>query len=88
MAIAAMVVTAASETAFPALLKPFFDNGLQANSDFQIWWVPAAVILLFIIRGSSGFMATYMMQWGFATYSERHPPGDVRKDDHTAREQL
>ena len=58
-----MVVTAASETAFPALLKPFFDNGLQANSDFQIWWVPAAVILLFVLRGSSGFVATYMMQW-------------------------
>ena len=58
-----MVVTASSETAFPALLKPFFDNGLQANSDFQIWWVPAAVILLFVLRGSSGFVATYMMQW-------------------------
>jgi len=63
VAIVAMVVTAAAETAFPAMMKPFFDNGFQANSDFQIWWVPTAVMLLFLLRGASGFVASYMMQW-------------------------
>jgi len=63
VAILAMVVTAATETAFPAMMKPFFDNGFRADTDFQIWWVPTAVMLLFAFRGASGFIATYMMQW-------------------------
>lgn len=63
VAIFAMVITAATETAFPAMMKPFFDNGFRADTNFQIWWVPTAVLLLFAFRGASGFIASYMMQW-------------------------
>ena len=47
----AMLVTAGTETAFPALLKPLLDNGFAGASAFQVWWVPTAVLLIFLLRG-------------------------------------
>jgi len=62
-AVVAMVVTAATETAFPALMKPLLDNGFQGSESFPIWWVPAAVLIIFITRGISTFVSTYAMSW-------------------------
>lgn len=63
VAVLAMVVTAATETAFPALMKPLLDNGFQEAASFPIWWVPAAVLGIFIARGVSTFVSTYAMSW-------------------------
>jgi len=62
-AVAAMVVTAATETAFPALMKPLLDSGFSTVDSFPLWWVPAAVLSIFIIRGASTFISTYAMSW-------------------------
>ncbi|MBU3721215.1 MAG: lipid A export permease/ATP-binding protein MsbA [Burkholderiaceae bacterium] len=59
----AMLVTAATETAFPALLKPLLDNGFAGASAFQVWWVPTAVLLIFLLRGVSTFLSVYAMNW-------------------------
>lgn len=59
----AMVVTAGTETAFPALLKPLLDKGFAGATSFQIWWVPTAVLLIFMVRGLSTFLSTYAMHW-------------------------
>lgn len=59
----AMMVTAATETAFPALLKPLLDNGFAGASSFQVWWVPTAVLLIFIFRGLSTFLSIYALNW-------------------------
>jgi len=58
-----MVITAATETAFPALMKPLLDNGFQSGASFPIWWVPAAVIGIFVTRGVSTFVSSYSMNW-------------------------
>ena len=63
VAVLAMVITAATETAFPALMKPLLDNGFQEAASFPIWWVPAAVLGIFIARGVSTFVSTYAMSW-------------------------
>ena len=63
IAVLAMVVTAATETAFPALMKPLLDDGFQDGAQFPIWWVPAAVIGIFITRGISTFVSSYSMNW-------------------------
>ena len=55
IAAACMVVTAATETAFPAMMKPLLDSGFQGSDNFQVWWVPAAVLLIFLLRGISTF---------------------------------
>ncbi len=52
----ATVITAATEPAAPALLKPLLDQGFQASS-FPIWWVPAALLLVFAVRGLAGFVS-------------------------------
>ena len=59
----AMVVTAATETAFPAMMKPLLDNGFTGASSFPVWWVPVGVLLIFLIRGVSGFLSSYAMSW-------------------------
>jgi subfamily B ATP-binding cassette protein MsbA len=54
--ILATVLGAATEPAVPALMKPFLDQGFR-NNGFNLWLVPAALLLVFGIRGSSGFVA-------------------------------
>lgn len=52
----ATIIGAATEPAAPALLKPLLDRGFGAST-FNPWLVPAALMLLFAIRGSAGFIA-------------------------------
>ena len=40
----------------PALLKPLLDRGFQRGS-LALWMVPAALLLLFAVRGFSGYLA-------------------------------
>jgi subfamily B ATP-binding cassette protein MsbA len=63
IAAACMVVTAATETAFPAMMKPLLDSGFQGSGSFQVWWVPVAVLLIFLVRGASTFFSSYAMNW-------------------------
>jgi subfamily B ATP-binding cassette protein MsbA len=52
----ATVIGAATEPAVPALMKPFLDEGFRQDT-FNLWLVPAALLLVFGIRGSAGFVA-------------------------------
>ena len=63
MAILAMAITAATETAFPAMMKPLLDKGFGGATSFQVWWVPTTVLLIFVARGAASFVAQYSMQW-------------------------
>ncbi len=63
LAVIAMGITAATETAFPAMMKPLLDKGFQPDSNFQIWWAPIIVMLIFLTRGVANFIAGYSMQW-------------------------
>jgi ATP-binding cassette, subfamily B, bacterial MsbA len=58
-----MLVTAATETAFPALMKPLLDSGFGKTEGFNIWWAPVIVVLIFVVRGVSSFTSTYSIQW-------------------------
>lgn len=58
-----MVVTAATETAFPALMKNLLDKGFQGYSDFPMWWVAAIILSIFLARGLATFIAHYSMEW-------------------------
>ncbi|MEC5213343.1 subfamily B ATP-binding cassette protein MsbA [Polaromonas sp. CG_9.5] len=56
LAIGATIVASATEPFVPALLKPLLDRGFQQDS-FNLWLVPLTLMMLFIIRGLSGFLA-------------------------------
>jgi ATP-binding cassette, subfamily B, bacterial MsbA len=52
----ATVLSSALEPLLPALLKPLLDQGFQGGG-FPLWMVPAALLLLFFVRGVAGFVA-------------------------------
>ena len=60
VAILATFAASATEPFIPALLKPLLDRGFQ-NGTLDLWQVPAALMLLFTIRGLSGFVAQYAL---------------------------
>ena len=59
-AVGATIVASATEPFVPALLKPLLDRGFQTDT-FDLWLVPAALMLLFTIRGLSGFIAQFAL---------------------------
>jgi subfamily B ATP-binding cassette protein MsbA len=52
----ATVAGAATEPMVPALLQPLLDKGFDRGG-IELWMVPVVLILLFAIRGFSGFLA-------------------------------
>ncbi len=63
-AVLAMAVSAATDAAIPALLKPLLDKGFGAHaSDKAKWFVPTAVIGLALIRGVSQYASGYLLAY-------------------------
>ncbi|MFA6921484.1 MAG: lipid A export permease/ATP-binding protein MsbA [Gallionella sp.] len=56
-------VAAATEPLLPALLKPMLDGTFVQKDDFVIRWAPLIIILIFLVRGIAGFVATYAINW-------------------------
>jgi subfamily B ATP-binding cassette protein MsbA len=52
----ATVVSSALEPLLPALMKPLLDRGFKPGG-IPLWMVPAALLLLFAVRGVAGFVA-------------------------------
>jgi ATP-binding cassette, subfamily B, bacterial MsbA len=62
-AVIAMVVTAATEPLFPALMKPLLDQGFVNRTPMPVWLVPACIIGLFTVRGVASFCSNYTLAW-------------------------
>jgi subfamily B ATP-binding cassette protein MsbA len=63
-AIVAMAVSASTDAAIPALLKPLLDKGFGAHaSDNAKWFVPVAVIGLALVRGVSQYASGYLLAY-------------------------
>lgn len=58
-----MVGTAATEPAFPAIMKYLLDNGFQATEARMVWLIPLGIIALFLVRGILSFLTSYLMTW-------------------------
>ncbi len=63
LAFLGMILTAATEPLFPAVLQEVIDSGFGKKPDFRIWMVPVTVIGIFILRGLSTYLTNYMMTW-------------------------
>ena len=63
-AFVAAAVGAATEPAIPALMKPLLDRGFVGSErGFALWYVPVAIVGLFIIRGLAAFVGEYALDW-------------------------
>jgi len=58
-----MILAAATEPVFPALMKPLLDHGFSGDRTFSLWLVPAAVIGIFVVRGFATFTGNYVLNW-------------------------
>ena len=60
VAVISTVVASLTEPLIPALLQPLLDKGFK-QGNFNLWLVPATVLLLFGVRGLAGFVAQYAL---------------------------
>ena len=63
ISIVALILTAATEPMLPALFKPLLDQGFVAKDQDFIRWIPILLLVLFLVRGVTGFISTYCMAW-------------------------
>ncbi len=65
VAVLGMVLAAATEPLFPALIKPLLDEGFAPSGERT--WPPvafaAAIIAIFVVRGILTFSSTYCLTW-------------------------
>jgi subfamily B ATP-binding cassette protein MsbA len=63
LAILGMVGIAATEPAFPAIMKYLLDRGFQTQDARLVWAIPLGIVLLFVVRGIFSFCTNYLMTW-------------------------
>src|SRR6266705_5943977 len=63
LSIAAMVVTALTEPAFPALLKPLLDGSFVHKEGGLLLWLPGLIVAVFLVRGLASYLSDYTIGW-------------------------
>ena len=63
ISVVAMLIFAATNTGFAALMKPMIDGSFVAKDPTIIKTVPLAIIGLFLARGLANFASSYCMSW-------------------------
>jgi subfamily B ATP-binding cassette protein MsbA len=61
LALVGMVVYAATETGFAALIKPLLDQSFVERDPRYIRMMPVAILAVFVIRGLASFLSDYCM---------------------------
>lgn len=61
LAIIGMGLTAATQPAMAALMKPLLNGGFVKHDIHTITWIPLALVGLYFVRGVAGYIATYFM---------------------------
>jgi subfamily B ATP-binding cassette protein MsbA len=63
LSLAAMVLAAATEPLFPALMKPLLDGNFVKRDTSNLHLIPIAVIGIFLLRGILTYVSSYTMAW-------------------------
>lgn len=63
IALIGMIIAAATEPLFPAMMKPMLDEGFVNSGGIPLWMVPTALIGIFVVRGIATFGSNYAMAW-------------------------
>ncbi|MGH8678433.1 MAG: ABC transporter transmembrane domain-containing protein, partial [Burkholderiales bacterium] len=58
-----MLISAGTEVALPAAVKPFLDGTFIDKDPFLIKWVPVLLIVLFALRGVGSYLGQYASAW-------------------------
>jgi subfamily B ATP-binding cassette protein MsbA len=63
VAMLGMIMTAATEPMFPAVMRLLLDKGFNGKPTFSLWLVPLAIVGIFVMRGIATFTTTYTITW-------------------------
>ena len=63
LSISSLIVVAATEPGFPALLKPLLDGNFVQKQGPLLTWLPALIVGLFVLRGAASFLSDYAIGW-------------------------
>lgn len=63
LSIISMIIAAASEPAFPALLQPLLDGSFIKKDQTLITLMPILLVGLFVVRGIVSYISTVSMAW-------------------------
>jgi subfamily B ATP-binding cassette protein MsbA len=63
ISIVCTAITASTEPLLPALLKPFVDGTFVNKDESIITWAPVFILVIFFVRGVTGFLGTYAINW-------------------------
>jgi subfamily B ATP-binding cassette protein MsbA len=63
LAVLAMVLTAATEPLFPALMKPLLDGSFVQRDESVARLMPFALVGIFLLRGALSYVSSYAMSW-------------------------
>jgi len=64
LGILGMGLTSLTEPLFPAIMKPLLDDGFSSkNFNASLYWLPAALVGVFVLRGILNFCTSYALAW-------------------------
>ncbi|GAB4168751.1 MAG: lipid A export permease/ATP-binding protein MsbA [Rhodocyclaceae bacterium] len=63
VSILCLVLMAATEPLFPALIKPLLDEGFMRQDRAFVRWTPAFLVGIFLLRGVLSFTGSYASAW-------------------------
>jgi subfamily B ATP-binding cassette protein MsbA len=63
MALLAMALTAATQPLLGKALQLLLDRGFKDKVDFSLWWIPAILVSIFVLRGIGTFATAYLNNW-------------------------
>lgn len=75
LAILCMILSAATEPLFAALMQPLLDKGFNPDKVASARWIPWAIVGLFLFKGVFGFATNFLMNW-----ISQHLVKDLRTD--------
>ncbi|HWQ38989.1 MAG TPA: lipid A export permease/ATP-binding protein MsbA [Burkholderiales bacterium] len=63
LSILGMLISAATEVALPAAIKPFLDGTFIDKDPFLIRWMPVLLVVIFLVRGIGQYIGQYASTW-------------------------
>jgi subfamily B ATP-binding cassette protein MsbA len=63
LSILGMLITAATEVALPAAMKPFIDGTFIEKDPFLIRFMPVLLVVIFLVRGLGQYVGQYASTW-------------------------
>ncbi|HEC06866.1 MAG TPA: lipid A export permease/ATP-binding protein MsbA [Thiolapillus brandeum] len=63
LAVLFTVLLASTEPAIPYLMEPLMDRAFVQRDEFYMFWMPIALLVLYIVRGILAFVSRVAFQW-------------------------